>query len=61
MRPDLAHRSAMPNPAEFEADIAFIDLLIDDHLKKKSTLVENNRPSMGPKEDWAITSASPMV
>jgi hypothetical protein len=40
----------VPDPAEFEADVAFIEQLIAD-LKKESTLAESNRPSMKPKKD----------
>jgi energy-coupling factor transporter ATP-binding protein EcfA2 len=39
---------AVPDPKEFEADLAFIDALISD-LKKESAAAEVNRPSMKPK------------
>jgi hypothetical protein len=38
----------VPNPAEFEADLAFIESLIVD-LKSESADVESKRPSMKPK------------
>jgi hypothetical protein len=38
----------LPDPAEFEADLAFIESLIDD-LKSESADVESKRPSMKPK------------
>jgi hypothetical protein len=40
---------AVPDPAQFEADVAFIEQLIED-LKKESSLAENNRPSMKKKD-----------
>jgi hypothetical protein len=39
---------AVPNPKEFNDDLAFIDALITD-LKKESAATEVNRPSMKPK------------
>ncbi|MBI1869125.1 MAG: AAA family ATPase [Methylocystis sp.] len=41
---------SVPDPAEFEADLAFIEQLITD-LKVESASAEGNRPSMKPKKD----------
>ena len=41
---------SVPDPAEFEADLAYIELLITD-LKAGSASAESNLPSMKPKKD----------
>lgn len=41
---------SIPDPAEFEADVAYIEKLITD-LKAESISTESNRPSMKPKKD----------
>ena len=40
---------SVPDPVEFEADVAFIEQLITD-LKAESAAAEGNRPSMKPKK-----------
>ena len=40
----------VPDPTEFEADLAFIVQLISD-LRAESASTEGNRPSMKPKKD----------
>ncbi len=41
---------SIPDPAAFEADLAYIEQLITD-LKAESISAESNRPSMKPKKD----------